>query len=306
MASPRKSFYQLDGIDENDRIGSFSVKVRWGTHGYTHEELYQIALPRLGNSPQPASAYRTGFLAKSAMVTQVPRYVGVSPLVSVETKEIDILDNHFEFVLEYASGSGAPNAANEETTPDPSDPDDPSDPNDNPARPSIRVATQEIIQTVPNGNIRVYKKTGGPTVATPKGIMPDGKGGFRGARVIVPTMTWSEPHVIAAEQFSIDIALELVGRVNAIDFRGRPPKTVLCLGGAADQRPDGRWDASIDFHYQPRLQGKAPGFADFEDVLKEGWEFMFQVTDSEGEVNALAVAPLYDAVNFSAHVPSLG
>lgn len=297
MASPRKSFYQLDGVEEQDRVGAFTVKVKWGTHGYTNEELYGIASPRLGASPQPFTAYRSGFLAKTALVTQVPAYVGTAPLVNVKTEEIDLLENHYEFELEYSIGPAAPPAANESTTPDAGT---------TPARPSIRVATQSIVQQVPNGDIRVYKKTGGADVTPPKGIGPDGKGGYRGANVIVPTMTWSEPHVIPADQFSIDVALELVGRVNSAMFRGRPIKTVLCLGGAADQRPDGTWDASIDFHYQPRLEGKAPGFDDFEDVLKEGWEYLFQMTDSAGEVTALAVAPLYDAVDFSTVVPSLG
>lgn len=290
---------ELQGVTEDDTVDTFRYRTTWVVYGFTREELYDAI-----TWPDPApdiEAIRTGFLAKRALVESVPAYVGEAPLTSVATKETDELENYFTFELVYEAGVAARPAANEESQPE-SGGDDRAKP-----RPSIRVTTQSVVRQVANGPIRVYGKTGETAPAAPKGILPDGQGGFRGAEVAVPSLSWSENHVIAPANLSLAKALAITGKVNATSFRGFPAGTVLCLGGAADQRPDGWWDASIEFQYSAPIDDTAaPGFSDYDDVTKDGWEFLFPLTDSAGDVTALCVAPLYDAIEFASIVPSLG
>jgi hypothetical protein len=294
-----KTIRELHGVVEDDTVESFSYRTTYVIQGYTRQELYDAAA---WPSPEPdIEDLRTGYLAKKALVATIPAYVGEAPLTKVTSIEEDELENVFRYEVEYSAGGAAAPAANEETQPDGSA--SPALP-----KPSIRIATQTVNVQVARGPIRVYKKTGGPTVAAPRGILPDGKGNFRGADVVVPSLSWSEPHVVAANNFSLAKGLALVGKVNLLAFRGFAPKTVLCLGASADQRPeDGFWDVVVEFQYSPPLSNEtAPGFSDYENVTKDGYEFLFPLTDSAGAVTALAVAPLYESVDYGLIVPSLG
>jgi hypothetical protein len=289
---------ELDNVEEDDTVDSFSYRSKWCIYGFTRAEMATAADIAIVDEFTP----RTSFLAKHALIASIPAYIGVAPLTRVKTIEKDVFENYYEFAVDYEAGAGATPAANE-----PSEPSTGTNERAKP-RPSIRVATQSVVRQVARGDIRVYGKTADLIIPdAPRGILPDGKGGFRGAEVMVPSLSWSESHVIPAGDFSLEKALEICGMVNSTEFRGRPAGTVLCLGGSADQRPDdGFWDASIEFQYSPKLTAeKAPGFEDYDDVTKGGWEFMFPLTDAAGNVTALCVAPLYEEVNFGSIVPSL-
>lgn len=297
---------QLEGVRDNDGVGEFRRTTRWVVSGYTRAQLYAATVAS-DASPEPINTLDTVYLAKRLLQTQVPAYQGAAPLVSIDSEETDAGVGasttlggdgaDVVFTCEYAIGSSAPPPRDQTTT---------DAAGVNPARPSIRVATQMVNRQVPVGDIRVYEKTGTTKPAAPKGILPDGSGGFRGADVPVPVVSWSEPHVLAADEFSLAKAKAVVGKMNKAAFRGFPPGSVMCLGVTADQRPEGPWDAVAEFQHSDNLDGPAPGFDDFEDVVKKGWEFLFPLTDPDGEVIALAVAPVSEEADWSQEIPSLG
>jgi hypothetical protein len=281
---------QLSGPEEHDTVDSQSSRTRWACFGFTRAQLATIAGIAIVDENTP----RTAYLAKWALVVTAPDYIGQAPLVSVKTVEADELDNVYEFELEYAAGAGAPPPGYGTT------------PVGGPVSgPSIRIATQTVNVQVPDGELRFYYRDDTVVLQNEvKGILPDGQGNYRGADVMVPMISWSEPHVVAGGDFSLAKGKALVGKYNSGTFRGFPAGTVLCTGASADRRPTGEWDVALEFQHLDNLAGKAPGFDNFEDVDKKGWEFMFPVVEN-GEIKALAVAPLYKSVSFSTIVPSL-
>jgi hypothetical protein len=285
---------QLMGPTESDSVRLFKAQTKWCVFGYTRAELAALS----GTAIVDAYTPRTALLAKLALLTNVPASIGAAKLVDLGTAEIDDSDNYYEFDLQYEGGAGARPPANE-TSP-------PGGPAAGGPRPSIRISTQSTTRQIANGPLRLYYRDDTVVLDSQvEGIVPDGQGGYRGANVMIPMLSWSENHVIEEENFSLQKGVDLVGKTNADEFRGFAPGAVICVGANADQRADGKWDASVEFQHSKGIDdAKAPGFDNFENVTKGGWEFLFPIVQDK-EIRALCVAPLYDSTSFGDVIPSL-
>lgn len=178
---------------------------------------------------------------------------------------------------------------------------------------SVKIAGQQQQIRASKQTLTVYQQANAPAPQTNQAIGWDGRT-VHGTSIYVPTKSWTETVEIPAASYTFDyedsLDALLATPVNNASFRGKNAKEVLFLGANISfsaTNPD-VVQAAFDFAWSKNRTvagGNPISIGNFNQIEKNGWEYLWVYYTPVVDPNALIVVPSAQAV-FIERVYDLG
>ena len=166
--------------------------------------------------------------------------------------------------------------------------------------------TQHITQAL--SHVASYAPAG-KTAPDFKGAIGVTAGSVDGVDITVPVYTFSETHILAADDVDNTYKgklFALTGKTNNAGFKGFATGECLFLGASGSKRGSGDWEITFHFAASPNKTGLSVG--DITGIAKKGWEYLWVRYEDDVDTTAGAmvkkpvavyIEKVYDEGNFA-------